>query len=91
MVHKNIMWLKLCERFMKFLQVVSEELRIQDVYPVFDIRISYIAKSMLCHGKPQKSIWSKYKIDGAQVHDETKILWKFHKIPSSGLGGVANT
>ena len=50
-----------------------------------------IAKSMLCHGKPQISIWSNYKIGGAQLHDKTKILWKFHEIPSSGSGGVADT
>ena len=29
---------------------------------------------MLGHGKPQKSVRSKYKIGGAEAHDETKIL-----------------
>jgi len=41
-------------------------------------------------GNP-KNEWLKYTVGGAQVHDLTKILWKFHKIPSSGTGGVADT
>ena len=46
---------------------------------------------MLCHGKPQKSIWSKYKIGGAQLQYQTKFPLKFCEIPSNGLGGVTDT
>ena len=59
--------------------------------PPCDMHIVCIAKSMLCHGKPLKPVRSKYKIGGAQVHDESKILWKFREILSSGLGGVTDT
>ena len=40
---------------------------------------------------PKKSIWSKNKIGGVQLHNVTKILWKFHEIPSSCFGGVTDT
>ena len=46
---------------------------------------------MLCHGKPQKSIWSKYKIGGAQLQYQTKFPFKFQEIPSSCLEGVTDT
>ena len=52
--------------------------------PPYDINIVYIAKSMLCNGKPKKLIWSKYKIGGAKLNIMTKILWKFHEIPLTG-------
>ena len=33
----------------------------------------YIAKSMLCYEKPQKTILLKYKIGGAQLQFQTKF------------------
>ena len=56
----------------------------------FYIHRSYIAKYMLWHVKPQILVLSKDKIGEALVYNETKISRKFHEIPSSYLGGVAD-
>ena len=49
---------------------------------------SQMTKSMFCYVKPPNWFGSKSKIEGGQQEYVIKILYKFHQITFSGVGGV---
>ena len=85
--HNYMMRPRFYKSFMKFLRVVKEELRIQVYTHIWHLFVYTAIYTMLCYRKSQTLFWPKYEIGDAQLHGKIHILWNFHYISLSGLGG----